>query len=47
MIRMPQLSLVEFIATACYIVIFSFLWRLLAARIHNTPLGRAMAAVYT
>lgn len=44
---MPQLSFVEFLATSAYILIFSFFWRIVAGRIHNTPLGRAMAAIYS
>lgn len=42
-----QLSVVDFLATACYMLIFTFFWRIAAAKLHATPLGRAMAAVYS
>lgn len=43
----PPLSFVEFLSTAAYVLIFTFFWRLLAARWSDRPIGRAMAAVYS
>lgn len=42
-----HVGFVEFVVTGAYVVIFSFLWRLLAAQLSGTPLGRAMAAAYS
>lgn len=42
-----HVGVVEFLTVAAYVVIFSFLWRLLAARLSDKPIGRAMAAVYS
>lgn len=44
---MPELSVAEFTKTACYVLIFTFLWRAGAAKLHDRPVGRAMAAVYS
>ena len=35
-----------FLATAAQIVIFGFLWRMLAAKLSDRPLGQAMAFIY-
>ena len=43
----PPLSVLEFLSTACYILIFTYFWRLLAARWADRPIGRGMAAVYS
>lgn len=42
-----HVGVVEFLVTGAYALIFSFLWRLLAAALADKPLGRAMAAVYS
>lgn len=42
-----HVGLVEFLTVAAYVVIFSFLWRLLAARLSDRTAGKAMAAVYS
>lgn len=42
-----HIGIVEFFVTGLYVLIFSFLWRALAARLSDKPLGRAMAAVYS
>lgn len=36
----------EFISFACYAVLFGFLWRSLAARWSDNPVGQAMAFIY-
>ena len=41
-----HVSPVEFLAVACYLVIFGFLWRTLAARLADKPIGQAMAYIY-
>lgn len=41
-----HISPVEFLAVACYLVIFGFFWRTLAARWSENPVGKAMAFVY-
>lgn len=42
-----HVGLVEFLTVCAYVVIFSFLWRLLSARLIDRPVGRAMGAVYS
>lgn len=42
-----HVGLVEFITVACYVVIFTFLWRVLTAKLSDRPLGRGMAAAYS
>jgi hypothetical protein len=42
-----HVGIVEFLTVAAYVVIFTFLWRLLCARLSDRPLGRALAAVYS
>lgn len=39
-------SVLDFLVTAAYVLIFSFVWRLLAAKLSEKPLGQAMAAVF-
>lgn len=41
-----HVSPVEFLTTACYLVIFGFLWRSLSARWSEKPIGQAMAFIY-
>ncbi len=41
-----HVSPVEFLAVACYLVIFGFLWRSLAARWSENGVGQAMAFIY-
>jgi hypothetical protein len=42
-----HVGFVEFLTTAAYVLIFTFLWRLASAALADKPLGRAMAAVYS
>lgn len=42
-----HVGVVEFLTVVCYVLIFTFFWRLLAARWSETSTGRAMAAVYS
>lgn len=43
-----RVSAVSFLILACYIVIFGFMWRSLAAYLagKDHPIGKAMAYVY-
>lgn len=41
-----HISPVEFLAVAAYLIIFGFLWRTLAARLADKPIGQAMAYIY-
>lgn len=41
-----HVSPVEFAAVACYLVIFGFLWRSLAARWSDNAVGQAMSFIY-
>lgn len=41
-----HVSPVEFLTVAAYLVIFGFLWRSLAARWSEKPIGQAMAFIY-
>lgn len=41
-----HVSPVEFLSVALYLVIFGFLWRTLAARWSEKPIGQAMAFIY-
>lgn len=41
-----HVSALEFLTTACYIVIFGFLWRAAAAAKSDTPLGKAMSTIF-
>lgn len=40
-----HVSPVEFLTTSCYVVIFAFFWRYLAARWADKPVGQAMAYI--
>ena len=40
-------GVVEFLAVASYVIIFTVLWRGLTAQAGDTTLGRTMAAVYS
>lgn len=40
-----HIGIVEFIITGCYVLIFNFLWRMLAAHWSDKPIGAAMLAV--
>lgn len=42
-----SVGVVEFLTVAAYVIVFTFLWRMLAARLADRPIGRAMAAVYS
>lgn len=41
-----HVSAVEFLTVAAYVVIFGFLWRTLAARWADKPVGAAMAYIF-
>lgn len=41
-----HVSPVEFLTTACYVVIFGFLWRSLAARWSDNSVGQGMAYIF-
>lgn len=41
-----HLSALDFLTTACYVIIFGFMWRALAAKWADRPLGQAMATIY-
>ncbi|MFK0150412.1 hypothetical protein ACIQUZ_35575 [Streptomyces griseus] len=41
-----HVSPVEFLAVAAYLVIFGFMWRTAAAKLSDTPVGKAMAYIY-
>lgn len=41
-----HVSPIEFLTVAAYLVIFGFLWRSLAARWSDKPVGQAMAFIY-
>jgi hypothetical protein len=41
-----RIGAVDFFVVAAYMVIFGFLWRSLAARWSERPLGKAMAYIY-
>jgi hypothetical protein len=40
-------GVIEFLTTAAYVLIFSYLWRAAAAQLANTTAGKAMAAVFS
>lgn len=44
-----HVGVVEFLSTACYVLIFTLLWRTLAARLNDRHpnLAAAMTAVYS
>lgn len=41
-----HVSPVEFLTVACYVVIFGFLWRSLAARWSDNAVGQGMAFIF-
>lgn len=41
-----HVSPVEFLTVACYVVIFGFIWRSLAARWADNSVGQAMAFIF-
>lgn len=41
-----RISALDFFVVAAYIVIFGFLWRALAAKLHDKPVGKAMAYIF-
>lgn len=45
----PQITvgLVEFGTVVAYVLIFTVLWRVAAAKLSDTPAGKAMAGIYT
>lgn len=44
-----HVGLIEFLEVACYVLIFTLLWRALAAKLHerHPDLAGAMTAVYS
>jgi len=41
-----HVSVLGFMTTACYIIIFGFLWRWLSTKYSDTPLGKAMGVIF-
>lgn len=41
-----HISPVEFLTVSMFIIIFGFLWRALAAKWSDKPIGQAMAFIY-
>lgn len=41
-----HVSPIEFLTVACYVVIFGFIWRSLAARWADNSVGQAMAFIF-
>jgi hypothetical protein len=41
-----HVSTLTALATFLQVIIVGFLWRALAVRIHDTPIGKAMAFIY-
>lgn len=41
-----HVSPVEFLTTACYVIIFGFMWRSLSARWSENAYGQAMAFIF-
>lgn len=41
-----HVSFLSFVETACYIIIFGFLWRAFAAKWSDRPIGQAMATIF-
>jgi hypothetical protein len=41
-----HISPVEFASTACYVIIFGFMWRTLAAKNSDNKVGQAMAYIF-
>lgn len=42
---MVPISTLSFLIVGAYVVIFSFLWRMAAAKFADRPLGQAMATI--
>lgn len=42
---MIQPSALNFVIVACFVIIFMFMWRNLAARYADKPLGQAMGSI--
>lgn len=42
-----HVSVLDFLVTAAYVILFSTLWRLLAARWSENSFGKAMGAIYS
>jgi len=40
-----HVSALEFLTTAAYVVIFAFFWRLLATKLADRPVGKAMGFI--
>lgn len=34
------------IVTFLYVIVIGFLWRMVAAQLHDTPVGKAMSVIY-
>lgn len=41
-----NISVVGFLTTSCYVIILGFLWRALAAKLHDNVVGQAMATIF-
>lgn len=41
-----RIGAVDFVVVAAYLIIFGFLWRSLAAKWSERPIGKAMAYIY-
>lgn len=41
-----SISALGFLTFACYAIIFGFLWRSLAVKLHDRPIGQAMAYIF-
>lgn len=41
-----HVAALDFLVTACYIIIFGFLWRSLSAKWSDRPIGKAMGVIY-
>jgi hypothetical protein len=41
-----DVSVLGFLRTAMYIIMFGFLWRYISARQSQTPVGKAMSFIY-
>lgn len=40
------MSVLGFLTTSLYIIIFGWLWRFLSTKMHDTPIGKAMGVIY-
>jgi hypothetical protein len=41
-----RVSALDFVVVGCYVIIFGFLWRSLAAKLADKPIGKAMAYIF-